>query len=110
MRRSWARAIGLFIPQIVSAQLILAPARVFDAANGTTHEGWVVVIQGDRIVSVGPRANAPSARQIVSAQLILAPARVFDAANGTTHEGWVVVIQGDRIVSVGPRANAPSAR
>src|SRR5579859_6436705 len=64
MRRSWARAIGLFIPQIVSAQLILAPARVCDAANGTRHEGWVVVIQGDRIVSVGPRANAPSARRV----------------------------------------------
>src|SRR5579862_5550658 len=67
MRLSWARVIGLFVPHIASAQLILAPARVFDALNGTTHEGWVVVVNGDRITSVGPRASVakpPNARQV----------------------------------------------
>jgi imidazolonepropionase-like amidohydrolase len=64
MTLRWARAIGLFVPHVVSAQLVLAPARVFDAPAGITHEGWVVVIQGDRIVSVGPRANTPSGRRV----------------------------------------------
>lgn len=64
MRPNWARVIGLFVPHVMSAQIVLAPARVFDAPSGVTHEGWVVVIEGDRIVSVGPRANAPSARRV----------------------------------------------
>ena len=42
---------------LFGAQVVLAPGRVFDAANGITHEGWVVVIQGDRITAVGPRAS-----------------------------------------------------
>jgi len=63
----WARAIGLFVPQLVSAQIVLAPARVFDAQAGVTHDGWVVVIQADRVVAVGPRASVAKpagARQI----------------------------------------------
>src|SRR5437899_3226851 len=34
--------------------IILKPARGFDGVANETHEGWVVVIRGDRIESGGP--------------------------------------------------------
>ena len=79
MRSLWARAIGLIgalsvmaligplSPRVVIAQIVLAPARVFDAPAGVTREGWVVVIRGNRIEAVGPRASVAKpegARQI----------------------------------------------
>jgi imidazolonepropionase-like amidohydrolase len=33
---------------------LLKPARVFDAEDGKIHDGWVVLVRGERIVSVGP--------------------------------------------------------
>ncbi|HTD61424.1 MAG TPA: amidohydrolase family protein [Gemmatimonadaceae bacterium] len=54
--RAFAAAMVL-APCLVGAQVVLAPSRVFDAPSGTTHEGWLVVMQGDRIVAVGPRAS-----------------------------------------------------
>jgi imidazolonepropionase-like amidohydrolase len=39
------------------AVTLLVPARVFDAEDGKTHEGWVVLVKGDRIAAVGPRAQ-----------------------------------------------------
>ncbi|MGI8767081.1 MAG: amidohydrolase family protein [Gemmatimonadaceae bacterium] len=37
--------------------VLLTPSRVFDAPKGVTHEGWVVLVRGDRIAAVGPRAT-----------------------------------------------------
>jgi imidazolonepropionase-like amidohydrolase len=34
--------------------LILKPARVFDGVGVTPHEGWVVVVRGDKIDAAGP--------------------------------------------------------
>jgi imidazolonepropionase-like amidohydrolase len=34
--------------------LVLKPARVFDGINPEAHEGWAVVVRGDRIDSAGP--------------------------------------------------------
>ncbi len=39
------------------AATLLRPARVFDAEDGKTHEGWVVLVKGDRIAAVGPKAQ-----------------------------------------------------
>ena len=36
---------------------LLLPARVFDAVDGKTHEGWAVLVQGERITSVGAPAQ-----------------------------------------------------
>ena len=36
---------------------LLKPARVFDAEDGKTHEGWVVLVKGDKIAAVGPAAQ-----------------------------------------------------
>ena len=38
-----------------STTLLVTPARVFDALEGATHDGWVVLVRGDRIAAVGPR-------------------------------------------------------
>lgn len=40
-----------------TASTLLVPDRVFDAPTGAVHPGWVVLVQGERIVSVGPRAS-----------------------------------------------------
>ncbi len=34
--------------------VVLKPARVFDGVNAEAHDGWAVVVRGDRIESVGP--------------------------------------------------------
>jgi imidazolonepropionase-like amidohydrolase len=42
---------------VADSATVLAPARVFDAVRGTVHTDWVVLVQGDTIVSVGPRGT-----------------------------------------------------
>ena len=41
---------------------LLRPQRVFDASDGETHEGWVVLVTGETIAAVGPasRVVAPA--------------------------------------------------
>jgi imidazolonepropionase-like amidohydrolase len=36
---------------------LLRPGRVFDAEDGKTHEGWVVLVRGEKIAAVGPAAQ-----------------------------------------------------
>ncbi len=43
-----------------SATLII-PARVWDGSESASHEGWAVVVRGDRITAVGPRAQVAAA-------------------------------------------------
>lgn len=46
---------------------LLKADRVFDARDEQTHAGWVVLVQGDKIVDVGPAAkvSAPSGTQTI---------------------------------------------
>ncbi len=47
--------------------VVLRPARVFDGIGLEVHEGWVVVVRGERIEAVGPAADVqapPDARVI----------------------------------------------
>ena len=37
--------------------VLLAPDRVFTGSDDATHEGWVVLVRGERIAAVGPRAQ-----------------------------------------------------
>ncbi|MFI5229920.1 MAG: amidohydrolase family protein [Gemmatimonadales bacterium] len=58
---------GVIIPGTVGAQgrgrgavpagppTLLVPDRVWDGVNDAPHEGWAVLVRGDRIESVGPR-------------------------------------------------------
>ena len=39
------------------SSLLLRPARVFDAVDGRTHEGWIVLVRGEKIAAVGPASQ-----------------------------------------------------
>jgi imidazolonepropionase-like amidohydrolase len=49
------------------AQTLLVPARVWNGADREPHEGWAVLVRGDRIEAVGPRAQitVPAGASIV---------------------------------------------
>jgi imidazolonepropionase-like amidohydrolase len=46
---------------------LLRPARIFDGVAAQPHEGWAVLVRGDRITGVGPPAslNAPADAQVI---------------------------------------------
>lgn len=49
------------------AAILVVPARVFDAPRGLTRSGWAVLVRGDSIAAVGPRASLsipPGVREI----------------------------------------------
>jgi imidazolonepropionase-like amidohydrolase len=50
---------------LLLATLLLKPAHVFDGT--TMHDGWVVLVRGDRIAAVGPAAQvgAPADAQVI---------------------------------------------
>jgi len=43
---------------LLIASTLLRPARVFDGT--TMHDGWVVLVRGDRIAAVGPASQVPA--------------------------------------------------
>lgn len=47
--------------------LLLRPARVFDGVSPRPHEGWTVLVRGDRIEAAGPAASvtAPQGARVV---------------------------------------------
>jgi imidazolonepropionase-like amidohydrolase len=65
MRLSWL----LFLPAALYGQrpqpvpatplraTLLVPARVWDGVDSQPHDGWAVLVRGDRIEAVGPRAQ-----------------------------------------------------
>jgi imidazolonepropionase-like amidohydrolase len=59
--------------------VVLKPARVFDGVSRETHEGWVVVVRGDKIAAAGPadKVDAPK------------DARVFELPNATLLPGLI---------------------
>jgi imidazolonepropionase-like amidohydrolase len=55
----WLLALLLFAASPALADtLLLRPARVFDGVNPQPHEGWSVLVEGDRIAAVGPNVIA----------------------------------------------------
>src|SRR6185437_3928179 len=79
LRSMRSRAISLIIvaaamaPAVAAAQgrgrgaapagppTLLVPDRVWDGFTDAPHEGWAVLVRGDRIESVGPRAQLDAA-------------------------------------------------
>ena len=50
----------LLFPTITLAEpILLRPTRVFDGVNARPHEGWSVLVSGDRIAAVGPNLTLP---------------------------------------------------
>jgi len=52
-------ALSLAAPAAADT-VFLRPARVFDGVNPQPHEGWQVLVDGDRIAAVGPNLTAPA--------------------------------------------------
>jgi imidazolonepropionase-like amidohydrolase len=59
--------------------VVLKPARVFDGDSAKLHEGWIVVVRGERISAAGP------ANEVVTP----AGARVIDLPNATLLPGLI---------------------
>ena len=57
-------AVLLSSPSLAET-LWLRPARVFDGASPTPHEGWTVLIEGDRIAAAGPNISAPAGARTI---------------------------------------------
>ncbi len=67
---------------------LLRPARVFDGESGTLHEGWVVLVEGNRIAAAGPasRVQAPrGARTLDLPGLTLMPGLIEGHAHLLLH-------------------------
>ena len=47
------------------AQILLRPDRVFDAVDPEPHEGWQVLVRGDRIAAVGPTIAVPAGAKVI---------------------------------------------
>src|SRR4051794_11708916 len=47
--------------------LVLKPARIFDGKSTTVHEGWIVIVRGEKIASVGPanEITVPNGAKII---------------------------------------------
>jgi imidazolonepropionase-like amidohydrolase len=45
--------------------ILLKPARVFDGVNPQPHEGWSVLVDGDKIAAVGPNLAAPAGAKVI---------------------------------------------
>src|SRR4051794_22319927 len=45
--------------------VLLRPARVFDGINATPHEGWSVLVDGDKIAAAGPNLTAPAGARTI---------------------------------------------
>ena len=52
-----AFASVLFTFAAHAAVFVLRPARVFDGTTATPHEGWIVVVDGDKIAAAGAAAD-----------------------------------------------------
>jgi imidazolonepropionase-like amidohydrolase len=58
----------LFTSVAASAQeaaILLRPARVFDGMSPRPHEGWSVLVRGERIEAVGPDVAAPPDARVI---------------------------------------------
>src|SRR5947208_3915613 len=66
MRRLILFLITLLFGTAALAQpILLCPARVFDGINPAPHEGWSVLVDGDRIAAVGPNLTAPAGARTI---------------------------------------------
>ncbi|MEA3009539.1 MAG: hypothetical protein QOJ91_1231 [Sphingomonadales bacterium] len=61
-------ALSLLLPAAAPAEepaILLRPARIFDGVDPRPHEGWSVLVRGERIEAVGPDLPAPAGAKVV---------------------------------------------
>ena len=64
MRRTFTALAALLLATPSGAEtLILRPARLFDGA--VMHDGWSVLVEGDRIAAAGPNVSAPAGARAI---------------------------------------------
>jgi imidazolonepropionase-like amidohydrolase len=57
---------GLAVAVPATAEtILLRPARVFDGVNPQPHEGWSVLVDGDKIAAAGPNLAAPAGAKVI---------------------------------------------
>jgi imidazolonepropionase-like amidohydrolase len=56
--------------------ILIRPARVFDGLDPRPHEGWEVLIKGERIVAVGPNLDARDAEILLLPGMTLMPGMI----------------------------------
>src|SRR5213082_2707375 len=57
-------SLVLATPELADT-LLLRPARVFDGVSPQPHEGWGVLVEGDRIAATGPNLSAPAGARTI---------------------------------------------
>lgn len=57
--------LAIAASQACAATILLRPARLFDGLNPQPHEGWSVLVEGDKIAAVGPNLTAPPGVKVV---------------------------------------------
>jgi imidazolonepropionase-like amidohydrolase len=55
----------LFATAATADTLLIRPARVFDGVNPQPHEGWSVLVEGEKIAAAGPYLNAPAGARTI---------------------------------------------
>jgi len=69
MRTFLLPLLALLAPAPAAAQepaaILLRPARVFDGVDPRPHEGWSVLVRGDRIEAAGPNLAAPAGAKVI---------------------------------------------
>ena len=66
MRRLILLLMALLLPGAAAAEpILLRPARVFDGVDPRPHEGWSVLVDGERIVAAGPNVAAPAGSRVI---------------------------------------------
>lgn len=85
--RLFASLLLVLAPPAAAQQAILLhPARVFDGIDPRPHEGWSVLVEGERIAAVGPNLSAPAgARTIELAGMTLMPGMIEGHAHLFLH-------------------------
>src|ERR1041385_3261890 len=56
-------------PKPPEVLMVLKPARVFDGQSAQLHEGWVIVVRGEKIESAGPAADVTLPREAKTVEL-----------------------------------------
>ena len=64
-RRAVAALIALAPLPSLAAPILLKPAQVFDGAGAAPHPGWRVLVEGERIIAVGPDVAAPAGAKVI---------------------------------------------
>jgi imidazolonepropionase-like amidohydrolase len=50
-------AFLVIVPALSAQSVLLRPQRVFDGTGSAAHDGWVVLVTGEKIVAAGPAAS-----------------------------------------------------